>query len=121
MIQFKDENTDFIPGESIAGTVQWNRTNQGDCDRIEIRLIWYTHGKGDRDYGIADSKAVSEVQQTDSISFEFVAPHRPYSFSGKIVSLQWAIEAITFPDLGAEQLQLTITPDRQKIVLQHSG
>jgi hypothetical protein len=117
MIQFSGGNSDFLPGEKIAGGVQWGGGIQEDCERIEIRLIWYTHGKGDRDFGIADSKTVASVPDSGRIDFEFVAPHRPYSFTGKIVSLTWAIEAVTFPGMNAEQLGLTITPARQEIII----
>ena len=47
--------TSFGPGDSIRGTVHW-QPEESIAESIEIRLIWYTAGKGDRDHEIVTSR-----------------------------------------------------------------
>lgn len=105
----------FIPGETISGSVAW--TELGDTESLEIRLIWYTVGKGDRDAQFVDAITVDDVssRSQSQSKFSFVAPHRPNSFAGKLIAVQWAVEAIAFPQRDAEQVSLEIHPDGGKV------
>ena len=106
----------FVPGDIISGTVRWADIKE-DSEQIDVRLIWYTKGKGQRNHEVLDTVTIANPQIQGESGFQFTAPHRPYSFSGKLVSLVWSIEAIVFPDLEAEQLEVIISKDGKEIIL----
>ena len=62
-----------------------------------MRLFWYTRGKGTEDVGLVDTVAFPNPQTTDQRTFRFALPEAPYSFSGKLISIIWAIELILEP------------------------
>ena len=113
-INLNKHGNDYRPGEIIAGEIVWSDL-QGD--RLDVRLIWYTQGKGDRDVEIVDHSDLTNPAEKGSHPFQFVAPHRPHSFSSKLISLTWAVEAIVFPSKNAEQTELVISPTGRETVL----
>jgi hypothetical protein len=116
MIQIELEKHEavFLPAETIAGTVAWSMV---EGTSLEIRLIWYTAGKGDRDFAIVDSQKVATFESSGREHFQFSAPARPLSFSGKHISLQWAVEAIVFPTQNSQRVNFTISTSGCEIVL----
>jgi len=114
MLNVKLRQSSFRPGEIITGQVEWS-----DIERLEgldVRLIWYTAGKGDRDVDVALSQTLDRLEAKGSREFEFVAPHYPPSFSGTLISLIWAVEVITFPGRDAESVSLVIGPEGRELV-----
>ena len=109
----------YAPGESIGGTVEWTELN-AKTSRVEIRLIWYTEGKGDTDFAIIETITEDSPAPTGSKKFSFVAPTRPFSFSGKLISLIWAVEVVEFPSRDGAKETLTISSDRNEIMLENS-
>jgi hypothetical protein len=116
MIKIELNNPSFVfqPGQPIKGTVSWSDLSE---TKLEVRLIWYTIGKGDRDVACVDVKHVEQPGPSGSSEFSIVAPHRPVSFSGKLMSLIWAIEVVTFPNKEAKQAELTISRSDKEILL----
>ena len=104
----------FRPGESIRGTLD---TSGWQAERVDLRLFWYTRGKGDTDSEVVQSQTFELPPADPIVPFEFKAPHRPYSFSNKLITLQWAIEAVLFPQGTAERVELIISPKGKEIVL----
>lgn len=104
----------FRPGEPIRGTID---TSDWEAERVDVRLFWYTRGKGDSDSEVIQSKSFPLPANDSTIVFEFTAPHRPYSFSSKLITLNWAIEAVLFPEGTAERVDLTISPQAREIAL----
>jgi len=98
----------FRPGEVIEGEVSWLLDT--DADALEVRLFWYTSGKGTRDVEIVDSSRPSVPGQNGNRSFCLQAPDGPYSFSGKLITLAWALELVVEPGGASERLDLVIGP-----------
>jgi hypothetical protein len=113
-IELVKHEANFVPAERIAGMVSWS---EAEGTSLEVRLIWYTVGKGDRDFGLVATHQVSSFESSGKEDFEFAAPTRPQSFSGKHISLQWAIEAIIFPSQTSQRADLTISNNGKEIVL----
>lgn len=114
MIQVRTERDAYTPGETISGSITWD---SGETDsRIELRLIWYTSGKGTTDYKICDSAIYEDLSGSGQAEFAFQAPVYPNSYSGTLISIQWALEAIRFPDRYSTRVDLTIGPDAREIV-----
>ncbi|GIW97162.1 MAG: hypothetical protein KatS3mg111_0495 [Pirellulaceae bacterium] len=118
-IQLENNQQVFQPGDTITGIVRWKNLHT-PLDRVELRLIWFTRGKGNLDVGVHDSRTFEHPLESDQQEFHFVAPEEPYSFSGKLISLIWAIEAIAFPSQEAAQVEIVVAPEGKEILL-HLG
>lgn len=111
-IQLENAESVYRPGETISGSVEWTEETG---DSLEVRLIWFTRGKGDRDFELISAHTVKAFGPSGSENFQFPAPHRPQSFAGKLISLQWAIEAIVFPSHNTKLQNLTISNTGEEI------
>ncbi len=115
MIEVQLAKQNYQPGETIEGKFVWKQTRKGIL--FDIRLIWFTEGKGTRDHMVFRSQRI-EPKEVDGVkSFRFVAPDWPHSFSGQFISLRWAIEAVELPSEEATTVILVIAPEGQEIVL----
>ena len=115
MISIELNNRKFRPGDPVTGTVVWESFPAGS--KLEIRLIWFTSGKGTTDFATCAVQSVPETRQDGRSEFEFTAPDYPFSYSGNLISIRWAIEVIRFPDKDSELEEITIAPNRTEIVL----
>jgi len=117
MIRIETPSEKFMPGQLVDGTISWSDLPE-KTNSVEARLIWYTEGKGSMDFELIASQQVDFQQAAQGqASFSFIAPHRPLSFSGKIISLVWAIEAIAFPGEQSDRKLITISPSGSEILL----
>ena len=104
----------FEQGATIRGQVAWSEFNR--LESLEIRLIWFTRGKGDRDVQIVQQQTIRSNASSGSEPFEFTAPRAPYSFSGKLISIIWAVEVVAFPSRNAESVEIVIAPGANEVV-----
>ena len=118
-VQLERSDNSFVPGENVCGSVQWSEMPD-DSQSMEVRLIWYTTGKGDRDVDVIAVHTVEAIQSNGQSSFQFEAPDYPHSFSGKLISLVWAIEVIVFPSRHAEVKEITVSPSGSEIIFTKS-
>lgn len=114
-IAIQQQQTHFTPGEQLSGAVGWNLDKAPKT--AEVRLFWYTEGKGTRDVGVVDSITFQSPGQNDERAFSFTLPAAPYSFSGKLISLIWAVELILEPGAHAERIQFTLSPTGEEILI----
>jgi len=114
-IALNEDKTAFAPRETIHGTVQWNLTT--NPRHLELSLFWYTAGKGTRDVGIVQTLRFDEPGAYGSKDFSFTLPDSPYSFSGKLISLIWALELTNSPGSETIRREITLSPTGQEIVL----
>ncbi len=105
----------FRPGEEVSGAVGW--TVDKEPKSAEVRLFWYTAGKGTRDVGIVAAQRLEAPKSNDERSFAFTLPEAPYSFSGTLISLIWAIELVVDPGGLSERVEITVSPTGEEIVL----
>lgn len=114
-ISLPDSRTAFSPGEEIIGTARWQRP--GPPRGLAVSLGWFTRGKGTEDHETVTTTAIDAPLAQGEFAFRFTAPASPHSFSGKLVSLIWAIE---LADDSADQptrVELVIAPDAREIEL----
>ncbi len=105
----------YAPGDEITGTVSWSF--EQPPRRVELRLFWYTSGKGTRDVGIAARLQFDEPGAVETRRYRFVAPNQPHSCSGTLVSISWALELVSDPAVVAPRSELVIGPGQREIVL----
>lgn len=116
-IDIANDQQVFMPGQVVSGTVHWD--NQRSTKNASLRLLWYTKGIGTEDIGVAESIDYDNAQPTDQYAFEFTLPIGPYSFSGRLISLIWALEL----QVGKEWVrkEIVLSPTGSEILLQGTG
>jgi len=115
-IELEQNQTAFQPGDVVAGTAHWQI--DPPPKQVECRLIWYTQGKGDQDAGLVEVLAFEQPSPVDHRTFRFTLPNGPYSFSGTLISLTWALELIMSPGDLCERKDITVAPAGHEILLQ---
>ena len=114
-IDIAEQKTEFHPGENIQGTLRWNLPENPES--VEISLFWRTEGKGTQDVGVIETKKFDNPGSLAQKEFSFKIPNQPYSFSGKLISIIWAIEACCYPTEQTIRQQITISPTGKEVVL----
>lgn len=114
-IETRDGSTVFRPGEIIGGTVSWELAEPPAS--LELSLFWYTEGKGDRDVGVSANVLFEQPGPSGIRNFQMRLPAGPYSFSGKLISLVWALEAVAEPGARTGRLPITVSPHGREILL----
>ena len=104
----------FYPDSEINGIVKWDL--EKPPKKIDLTLFWKTSGRGDPDgdfiIGLKlQKKAAGEKE------FTFTVPNSPYSFSGKLISLQWYLRFKTISPTLTITKKITISPTGKEIVL----
>ncbi len=108
----------FEPNHKIEVGVSWDLSSSPDL--IELRLVWNTTGKGDRDLEVADRVKFELPPTSDRRRVSIQLPREPYSFSGKLISIVWALELVALPGGESTRTEIVIGPNAQE-VLAHGG
>jgi hypothetical protein len=119
-LELPDNRTAFEPGEEIEVIVGWK------CDEppeaVELRTAWTTRGKGDRDLEVVSIERIEGCGALDGRRQRLILPRSPYSFSGKLISLNWFIEAVLLPSGNATHIDVVIAPGAREVELrQHQA
>jgi len=114
-INLADQRTAYAPGDEIIGTVHWA---DGDAPHtLELRLFWFTQGKGTQDVGVVQRLHIPELTDSESHPFTLRAPAAPPSCSGKLVSICWALELVATPAASVPRATLVIAPGGRELRL----
>jgi hypothetical protein len=113
-IHTAEGRTNFEPGEPITGKVAWSLP--AAPHGIEVRLFWFTRGKGTPDIQTVDQMAIEGPSMQGERAFTFHAPNGPYSFSGPLVSLLWGLEVIAEPKDRSDRIEIVCAPGGREIV-----
>lgn len=108
------DRTVFMPGAIVTGKAIWEL--EQSPEKMEIKLLWYTRGKGTQDLGVVDLHTFPNPIAKQQHDFQLRLPDSPYSFSGKLISIVWAIELIAYPLQDAALFEITMSPSGKEIV-----
>lgn len=111
----RENRTAFRPGETIAGAVLWEFPKAPQL--AEVRLLWFTRGKGTEDGETIATVKLDAPPAADTREFSFEAPNGPYSFSGTLIALIWAVEFVAKPGSEFARIEITLAPDAREIAL----
>ncbi len=114
-IDTRDSVRNFEPGERVAVTCAWQLDETPR--EVEVRLVWYTSGKGDRDVSVVQAHPLEAPQAMDMRQLEITLPEGPYSFSGKLISLLWALELVAEPSGESHRIDITVAPGGSEVLL----
>lgn len=107
-IAFEGDRKNFEPGETVRGRALWLLETAPAA--LEVRLFWHTQGKGDTDLGIV---AVARFEQPGELGerpFELALPMRPWSCSGRLVSILWSLEIVALPREDVQRFPIVVGP-----------
>jgi hypothetical protein len=113
-IELSNGLASFEPADEVNGTVAWVLGQQVS---MELRLFWFTRGKGTEDVGIIKTIRFDQPSSRDKKAFNFSLPDSPYSFSGKLISLIWAMELIAEPSNQVARREIVLAPGGSEIRL----
>jgi len=111
----RDERRSFHPGETVEGVAGWRLDQPPKA--VELRLFWFTRGKGTEDVGVINQLNFPEPQPEEGRKFSFVLPAEPFSFSGQLISLIWALELVVEPGELSTRVELVMSPTGEEILL----
>ena len=117
-IHLDNDRDGFAPGETITGELHWSGLPVSEMSFISLQLAFRTEGKGTSQREVFDEREWPLSASDGSESFEIQAPNWPWSFSGKLVSLLWTLDAWQEDD-HAESIQVAISPNGSEIDLYH--
>lgn len=110
-----EQQTTFTPGSIIEGVAGWELDTPPTS--VELRLFWYTTGKGDQDVGVVDTETWSNPGAADAQAFKLKLPDGPYSFRGRLITLSWAIELLVEPGKRVERMEIVVSPVGEPVSL----
>ena len=115
-LSLDDERAWYRPGAPVSGTFEWRL--DADAQFLEIQLLWYTEGKGTQDIEVVATARVERPEIGGRHSFSFTLPTTgPYSFSGSLISLSWAVEAVIDENGETQRLAILVGPRSSEIRL----
>lgn len=106
--------TDRRPGETIELLARWSV--ESPPKTIVAKLYWFTRGKGTPDVGMVAEKPLGGSGLSGESRFSFTLPAGPYSFSGQLITLGWAIEVIIDDEVNGEWA-FVLAPNGNEILL----
>ncbi len=115
-IQINEDRTAFGPDEELAGTVRWQFDQAPRT--VELRLFWFTRGKGTEDAGVVETVQFDGLKLEEFRPFRLRLPQAPYSFSGKLISLVWALELVGAPSKEVARVEFVLAPGGQEVRLE---
>ena len=104
----------FEPGEEINGIIKWNLKKTPK--NMDIFLFWKISGRGEPDGSIIIKKKLP-LQASGETEFVFEIPSSPYSFTGKLISLQWKLRFKSISPTLTINKDLIISPTGEEIKL----
>ena len=110
-----DGNGARRPGDVVELAADWAFDQSPKS--LEARLFWFTRGKGTQDVGVVETQPVGMLQLSGHERLRFKLPEAPYSFSGRLISLVWAVELVADDDQTA-RWEFVLAPEGGEILLQ---
>lgn len=115
-IRTPHNQTAFEPGQAIDVELEWQLEARPEA--IEARLIWYTQGKGTQDFQVVERITFDSAAQFDTRVWTVRLPDSPYSFSGKLISLIWALELIVLSTDESRRVDIVVAPRGTEVRLE---
>ncbi len=108
------ERLAFEPAEEVQVGVGWKLLEAATS--IELRVVWNTSGKGTQDVEVVHRELFEFPSAEDSRRPTLRLPREPYSFSGRLVSVMWALELVALPSGASTRQEIVIAPGGQEVL-----
>jgi hypothetical protein len=114
-IHLLEERVGFRPGEILHGIAEWQL---GDAPTtIEVRLCWFVKVQGVTETRRVKTLRFDRPAPSEKRNFEFTLPGGPYSYSGTLSRLDWAIELVVLPGMEFTDLFFHLGPRSAPVFL----
>jgi len=107
---------EFAPGGTVSGELSW--TLARPPRDAAIKLIWYTEGKGTQDVAVVERQPLPATSATYRAPFQFQLPLAPYSCTGRLIALKWAVELVLDGGKTATRENILLSPWEKEPVLE---
>jgi len=84
-------------------------------ESVELRLFWYTRGKGTQDAEVVGCQGFESPRAEDGRQFSLELPASPYSFSGELITLVWAAELVVSPPGEVARVEFVMSPEGRDV------
>ncbi|MFZ4814306.1 MAG: hypothetical protein ACOYL5_07215 [Phototrophicaceae bacterium] len=86
----------YAPNEAVSGRVSITSDGEVKCKDVEIRLRWYTAGRGNVNSmnEAVDILPVTFISPDSTVSetFRMSLPAMPFSYSGTLIQIIWEVQ-----------------------------
>jgi len=96
------------PGDELTGAVEWSLPVAPRA--VEVRLLWFTRGKGTTDASVVETLKFESPRAQDRREFRFRLPAAPYSYTGKLIEVVWAVELVALPSKESARAEFVLAP-----------
>lgn len=97
------------PGETLRGRV---KLAEGVASPgLELRVFWMTRGRGTEEVGVVESRELRDYE------FAIELPDAPWSFSGALVGVVWAIELVDPDGEALAMAEFIMAPEGKELRL----
>jgi len=115
VIEIRLDSRTVEPGRDVQGAVRWEAARCGQDPRTSVRLLWYTEGKGTEDCGLVRQQEVVAAGRSGEQRFTLTAPVFPWTYSGTLLSIIWAVEATMEPGKEVVREVVVCAPGGQEL------
>ncbi|HPO15087.1 MAG TPA: hypothetical protein PLI09_16715 [Candidatus Hydrogenedentes bacterium] len=115
ILTIDDNLREFAPGQVIEGIAGW-QDEAAPKDAV-LRLFWYTEGRGTQDVNVVAEKEFAMFPSAYEERFQLILPDQPYSYSGAITSIQWALELVLNKGKDVVRVDILVSPWTEKLTL----
>lgn len=102
------ESESVVPFGTLRGVLRWQGPERPPS--LELRVFWMTRGRGTEELEVVSAMPVSLAPDGTS-PFSIKLPGLPWSFSGQLISLSWAIELVDDQGEGCGIANFVLSPD----------
>ena len=102
------------PFQNIKGRVRL--TAPSTAQSLELRIFWFTRGRGDEEAEILHRIDLSPQQMLSDFSWEL--PAAPYSFAGQLITLAWAVEVVDENEQSLDLVPFLLSPSGEELQLE---
>jgi hypothetical protein len=114
MIEFAAGRTAYKPGDTVAGHASWQVAH---AKSVEVRFFWYTSGTGTPAVQIIAATKLDHPRPNGQTPFKYQLPESPYSFSGRLIRLAWAVELVIEPGNLSTRAEFVMAPGERETLL----
>lgn len=108
----------YEPGATLNAGISWQLDEAPAT--IHIRIGWRTSGIGTEDLEVVDVWTFDADNNQGSQQLQRQLPDFPYSFTGKLITVTWFIEASIDSQNITSSSDLVIAPGEQEIDLNNA-